>query len=255
MTTGEKLQKLRKEKGYTQEELSDMLNVSRQTIYKWESDIAFPETDKLIAIAKMYHCSVDYLLNNENEERSDPFVQNETKPNIEKASNKRSFALPIASLCSAIALFLIFGLNWFNGDVDFFGGKNNFGSSSYFTAYGNGSNNFGIDFKENYSMYEMIFSSGHTALRIVGWLCFISIILVSIFSILLLIFNKNIFAQILQGSNVAAMAFAFISIVASIFDGLFFGIGSIIGFLILAFMGIGQFTLKFMKLTMKYLNR
>ena len=47
MTTGEKLQNLRKENNYTQEELADILGVSRQSISKWESDVAFPETDKL----------------------------------------------------------------------------------------------------------------------------------------------------------------------------------------------------------------
>ena len=68
MTTGEKLQKLRKENNYTQEELAEIMNVSRQSISKWESDIAFPETEKLIALSKLYHCSIDYLLNSENNE-------------------------------------------------------------------------------------------------------------------------------------------------------------------------------------------
>lgn len=52
MTTGEKLQKLRKDNNYTQEDLADVLNVSRQSISKWESDTAFPETDKLIVLSK-----------------------------------------------------------------------------------------------------------------------------------------------------------------------------------------------------------
>ena len=51
MTTGEKLQKLRKDNNYTQEELADIMNVSRQSISKWESDVAFPETEKLIALS------------------------------------------------------------------------------------------------------------------------------------------------------------------------------------------------------------
>ena len=59
MTTGEKLQKLRKSNNITQEQLSEILNVSRQSISKWEGDLAFPETDKLIALAKIYNCSVD----------------------------------------------------------------------------------------------------------------------------------------------------------------------------------------------------
>lgn len=63
MTTGEKLALLRKKKGITQEELSEMLNVSRQSVSRWELDAAFPETDKLIKLSKLFECSIDFLLN------------------------------------------------------------------------------------------------------------------------------------------------------------------------------------------------
>ena len=62
MTLGEKIAKQRKELNYTQEQLADILGVSRQSISKWESDIAYPETDKLIELGKMFDCSMDYLL-------------------------------------------------------------------------------------------------------------------------------------------------------------------------------------------------
>lgn len=62
MTLGDKLAKLRKENNYTQEQLADVLEVSRQAISKWESDATYPETDKLIRICKFFHCSTDYLL-------------------------------------------------------------------------------------------------------------------------------------------------------------------------------------------------
>ena len=58
MTLGEKLSKLRKEYNYTQEQLADILSVTRQSISKWESDIAYPETDKLIKIGKLFECSM-----------------------------------------------------------------------------------------------------------------------------------------------------------------------------------------------------
>lgn len=67
MTTGEKLQALRKKKGYTQEDLAELLGVSRQSVSKWESDSAFPETEKLIELSKIYKCSIDYLLKSEQE--------------------------------------------------------------------------------------------------------------------------------------------------------------------------------------------
>ncbi len=65
MTLGEKISKLRKENNYTQEQLADILGVSRQSISKWESDIAYPETDKLIKIGRLFDCSMDYLLKDE----------------------------------------------------------------------------------------------------------------------------------------------------------------------------------------------
>ena len=69
MTLGEKLSKLRKEYNYTQEQLADILGVSRQSISKWESDIAYPETDKLIKMGKLFECSMDYLLNEDISEK------------------------------------------------------------------------------------------------------------------------------------------------------------------------------------------
>lgn len=62
MTMGEKLSKLRRENNYTQEQLAEVLGVSRQAISKWESNVAFPETEKLIRLSEMYGCSLDYLL-------------------------------------------------------------------------------------------------------------------------------------------------------------------------------------------------
>lgn len=70
MTLGEKLAKLRKENHYTQEQLADILDVSRQSVSKWESDVAYPETEKLVKLGKLYHCSMDYLLNDEIEEET-----------------------------------------------------------------------------------------------------------------------------------------------------------------------------------------
>ena len=69
MTLGEKLSKLRKEQNYTQEQLGELLGVSRQSISKWESDVAYPETDKLIRMGKLFDCSMDYLLKEEVEEK------------------------------------------------------------------------------------------------------------------------------------------------------------------------------------------
>lgn len=62
MTLGDKLSKLRKENNYTQEQLTDVLGVSRQAVSKWESNITYPETNKLIRMSELFNCSLDYLL-------------------------------------------------------------------------------------------------------------------------------------------------------------------------------------------------
>lgn len=62
MTLGEKLSMYRKQNNYTQEQLAELLGVSRQAVSKWESDLAYPETDKLIKLSDMYGCSLDYLI-------------------------------------------------------------------------------------------------------------------------------------------------------------------------------------------------
>ena len=62
MTTGEKLAMLRKRKNITQEQLAEILGVSRQSVSRWEMDQAFPETEKLIRLAGLFSCSIDFLL-------------------------------------------------------------------------------------------------------------------------------------------------------------------------------------------------
>ncbi len=65
MTLGEKLASLRKEQGYTQEQLAELLAVSRQSVSKWESNLPYPETEKLLRLGEVFHCSMDYLLKDE----------------------------------------------------------------------------------------------------------------------------------------------------------------------------------------------
>ena len=57
-----RLQKLRKEKGYSQEQLAEHLGISRQAVSKWERAEASPDTDNLIELAKIYNVSIDVLL-------------------------------------------------------------------------------------------------------------------------------------------------------------------------------------------------
>ncbi|MDK2808784.1 MAG: hypothetical protein PWP24_1521 [Clostridiales bacterium] len=62
MTFGQKLKVLRKEHNYSQEEVAQRLDVSRQAVSKWESDRGIPEIDKLVQISTMFGVTLDYLM-------------------------------------------------------------------------------------------------------------------------------------------------------------------------------------------------
>lgn len=62
MTIGEKITAIRKEKNMTQEDLANKLNVSRQTISKWENDTSLPDVYNLQELSKILNVSVDELL-------------------------------------------------------------------------------------------------------------------------------------------------------------------------------------------------
>ena len=71
MTIGQRVAQKRKELGLSQEALGDTLGVSRQSIYKWESDSALPEIDKLIALSRLFGVSVGWLLGVEEPPQAD----------------------------------------------------------------------------------------------------------------------------------------------------------------------------------------
>ncbi len=64
-STGARLARLRRAQNITQEELAERLGISRQAVSKWESNLAYPETDKLLSLSRLYGCTVDYLLTGE----------------------------------------------------------------------------------------------------------------------------------------------------------------------------------------------
>ena len=88
MTLGQKLKKLRTEKGLTQKDLADQLHVTFQTISKWEGDTNEPDIATLKELAKFFGCSFDYLLNDDEvepkEEKPEPVVEVKEVPVIKE---------------------------------------------------------------------------------------------------------------------------------------------------------------------------
>lgn len=65
MTFQEKLTALRKSRGMSQEQLAEELNVSRQSISRWEQGSAMPDAGNLLQLSKIFGVSVDYLLHDD----------------------------------------------------------------------------------------------------------------------------------------------------------------------------------------------
>ena len=67
MSMGQRIAQKRKERNLSQEALGEALGVSRQAIYKWESDASLPEIDKLVALSRLFNVPVGWLLGVEEE--------------------------------------------------------------------------------------------------------------------------------------------------------------------------------------------
>ncbi len=99
----DRLVMLRKENKLSQEALAEKLGLSRQSISKWERAEASPDTDNLIALAKLYGMSLDELLGNE------PVKVEKTEEKQEKKDNKLLKLSPILFLV-AIAIYAVGGI-------------------------------------------------------------------------------------------------------------------------------------------------
>ena len=91
MVLGDKIIRLRRQNGWSQEELAEQLGISRQSVSKWESGTSVPDLDKIIKLSGSFRVSTDYLLKEESEEAErsiPPYTEPDTA--IQKAERKVS---------------------------------------------------------------------------------------------------------------------------------------------------------------------
>lgn len=111
MTFGEKLYKLRKERGLSQEDLAVQITVSRQTVSRWEQGASLPDAENILQLCKLFGISADYLMNERIEKDSDiPIVQKtlaaeEEKKYMQMLKAYRIMAL-VFGVISVLVLFL-----------------------------------------------------------------------------------------------------------------------------------------------------
>ena len=98
-----RLQKLRKEKGYSQEQLAEALGISRQAVSKWERAESSPDTDNLICLAKLYGVSLDELLSTE--ANIEEII--ESNDVVEESKSNKTKKEKIVDLLQAISLSVI----------------------------------------------------------------------------------------------------------------------------------------------------
>lgn len=106
MGIGEKIQKLRKAAGWTQEQLADKLDVSRQTVSKWELETCMPDLDKVVLISRIFAVSMDELVREEGE----PAPVDSEKMTIEDIVRMNSHNRRMIFLAASAAAFLLIGI-------------------------------------------------------------------------------------------------------------------------------------------------
>ena len=108
MKLADKLIELRKQKGWSQEEFAEKLDVSRQAISRWENETALPDAQNILRISKLFNVTTDYLLNEDSEDRVDAPAVEAVEAKIENEMpqpQKKKF--PFGWLMLVICLLVI----------------------------------------------------------------------------------------------------------------------------------------------------
>ena len=115
MNLAEKIQNLRKEKQLSQEELAEKLDISRQSVSKWESGLALPEIDKIIMLGEIFNVTTDYLLKDGEVANNQESFAKEEIPAYKIKRLAYDIRWLTVIFCSAmIGLTLQFLLAWFS---------------------------------------------------------------------------------------------------------------------------------------------
>ena len=105
MTFSDKLIALRKKAGWSQEELAERLNVSRQSVSKWESAQSMPDIDKILQLSSLFSVTTDCLLK-DTQDTMDRLLEDGDFTRGHKAVKGRLTALTAAYWLVVVAIFL-----------------------------------------------------------------------------------------------------------------------------------------------------
>lgn len=126
VTFGERLYELRRNRNISQEELAELLDVSRQSISKWENDKAYPEMTRLLFMSEYFDVSLDYLMRGLEGDKSNEdivvsykaknmiMIWNSFISNLSDKQRKLMMVLYILLICVCVAIVVgfIYGVGY-----------------------------------------------------------------------------------------------------------------------------------------------
>lgn len=109
----EKIIKLRKSNGWSQEELAEKLDLSRQAISRWENGTALPDANNILQLSKIFGVTSDYLLNEDYTDDGDIPCVKEAKKELDskKDSNRKLFLVSSVAFLLGAAVWLFQAIN------------------------------------------------------------------------------------------------------------------------------------------------
>lgn len=121
MDFSEKILSLRKSRGLTQEQLAEKLNVSRQSVSKWESGQAIPELETIVALCRVFDITTDYLLKpSEMDElsiKTEMLEKQQQQLLIREQRYKRTFTCIMYSLGIYLLFFAVYFIGHFYFEI------------------------------------------------------------------------------------------------------------------------------------------
>ncbi len=101
MEIGKRIRKLRLNAGYSQERLAEMMDITTGAVSKWENDLSYPDINKLVNLASIFHVSVDYILNHQMENLTNTYYISKLKSSYEN----HIYDIPIAEINQIIETY------------------------------------------------------------------------------------------------------------------------------------------------------
>lgn len=111
MNIADRLKDLRKNAGYSQEQLAEMLGISRQAVSKWESAQGCPDIENVIRLAEIYHVSTDHILLGRKDETSSGVTPQKLEREMHPVTRKTLGIIAVIAATALITVLFIAGLD------------------------------------------------------------------------------------------------------------------------------------------------